>query len=153
MLKNFTRQLFAQLSRHLPHRLIQRDPMPSQQSVASTPIPSSLSEHCLKMAQLSEQELWQTFNTHPEGLNAAEVEQARALHGENQLPAQQPQPWWVHLWLCYRNPFNILLTVLAAVSYATEDLFAAGVIVLMVGISTLLNFVQVARSTKAADTL
>jgi len=153
MLKNFTRQLFAQLSRHLPHRLIQRDPMPSQQSVASTPIPSSLSEHCLKMAQLSEQELWQTFNTHPEGLNAAEVEQARALHGENQLPAQQPQPWWVHLWLCYRNPFNILLTVLAAVSYATEDLFAAGVIVLMVGISTLLNFVQEARSTKAADTL
>lgn len=153
MLKNFTRQLFAQLSRHLPHRLVQRDPMPTQQSVVSTPIPPSLSEHCLNMAQLSEQELWQVFNSHPEGLNAAEVEQARAAHGENQLPAQQPQPWWVHLWLCYRNPFNILLTVLAAVSYATEDLFAAGVIVLMVGISTLLNFVQEARSTKAADTL
>ncbi|MCE9888340.1 magnesium-translocating P-type ATPase [Kluyvera intermedia] len=153
MLKNLTRQLFAQLGRHLPRRLVQRDPMPTQQSVANTPIPSSLSEHCLKMAQLSEQELWQAFNSHPEGLNAAEVEQARAIHGENQLPAQQPQPWWVHLWLCYRNPFNILLTVLAAVSYATEDLFAAVVIVLMVGISTLLNFVQEARSTKAADTL
>ena len=153
MLKNFTRQLFAQLGRHLPRRLVQRDPMPTQQSVVSTPIPPSLSEHCLNMAQLSEQELWQAFNTHPEGLNATEVEQARAAHGENQLPAQQPQPWWVHLWLCYRNPFNILLTVLAAVSYATEDLFAAGVIVLMVGISTLLNFVQEARSTKAADTL
>ena len=153
MLKNFTRQLFAQLGRHLPRRLVQRDPMPSQQSVAHTPIPPSLSEQCLKMAHLSEQELWETFNTHPEGLNAAEVEQARATHGENKLPAQQPQPWWVHLWLCYRNPFNILLTVLAAVSYATEDLFAAVVIVLMVGISTLLNFVQEARSTKAADTL
>lgn len=153
MLKNLTRQLFAQLGRHLPRRLVQRDPMPTQQSVANTPIPPSLSEHCLKMAQLSEQELWQAFNSHPEGLNAAEVEQARAVHGENQLPAQQPQPWWVHLWLCYRNPFNILLTVLAAVSYATEDLFAAVVIVLMVGISTLLNFVQEARSTKAADTL
>lgn len=153
MLKNLTRQLFAQLGRHLPRRLVQRDPMPTQQSVAHTPIPSSLSEHCLKMARLNEQELWHTFNTHPEGLNAAEVELARATHGENQLPAQQPQPWWVHLWLCYRNPFNILLTVLAAVSYATEDLFAAVVIVLMVGISTLLNFVQEARSTKAADTL
>ena len=153
MLKNFTRQLFAQLGRHLPRRLVQRDPMPSQQSVAHTPIPPSLSEQCLKMAHLSEQALWETFNTHPEGLNAAEVEQARATHGENKLPAQQPQPWWVHLWLCYRNPFNILLTVLAAVSYATEDLFAAVVIVLMVGISTLLNFVQEARSTKAADTL
>ncbi len=26
MLKNYTRQLFAQLSRHLPRRLVQRDP-------------------------------------------------------------------------------------------------------------------------------
>jgi Mg2+-importing ATPase len=59
----------------------------------------------------------------------------------------------VHLWVCYRNPFNILLTILGAISYATEDLFAAGVIALMVAISTLLNFVQEARSTKAADAL
>jgi Mg2+-importing ATPase len=59
----------------------------------------------------------------------------------------------VHLWLCYRNPFNLLLTVLGLISYATEDLFAAGVIALMVGISTLLNFIQEARSTKAADAL
>jgi Mg2+-importing ATPase len=54
---------------------------------------------------------------------------------------------------CYRNPFNLLLTVLGIISYATEDLFAAGVIALMVGISTLLNFIQEARSTKAADAL
>lgn len=60
---------------------------------------------------------------------------------------------WVHLWVRYRNPFNILLTILGAISYATEDLFAAGVIALMVAISTLLNFVQEARSTKAADAL
>jgi Mg2+-importing ATPase len=59
----------------------------------------------------------------------------------------------VHLWTCYRNPFNLLLTVLGIVSYSTEDLFAAGVIALMVGISTLLNFIQEARSTKAADAL
>ena len=32
-----------------------------------------------------------------------------------------------------------LLTVLGVISYATEDLFAAGVIALMVGISTLLT--------------
>lgn len=59
----------------------------------------------------------------------------------------------MHLWTCYRNPFNLLLTVLGIVSYSTEDLFAAGVIALMVGISTLLNFIQEARSTKAADAL
>ncbi len=47
------------------------------------------------------------------------------------------------------QPLYILLTILGAISYATEDLFAAGVIALMVAISTLLNFIQEARSTKA----
>lgn len=119
----------------------------------NTAVPPSLSAHCLKMAVMPEEELWKTFDTHPEGLNQAEVESAREQHGENKLPAQQPSPWWVHLWVCYRNPFNILLTILGAISYATEDLFAAGVIALMVAISTLLNFIQEARSTKAADAL
>ncbi|XPE43426.1 hypothetical protein ACNKHV_26665 [Shigella flexneri] len=53
----------------------------------------------------------------------------------------------------YPNPFNILLTILGAISYATEDSLAAGVIALMVAISTLLNFIQEARTTKAADAL
>jgi Mg2+-importing ATPase len=57
------------------------------------------------------------------------------------------------LWSCYRNPFNLLLTCLGIFSYASEDLFAAGVIALMVAISTFLNFIQEARSTKAADAL
>ncbi|HGN9371543.1 TPA: magnesium-translocating P-type ATPase [Citrobacter pasteurii] len=153
MFKNITRQLFARLNRHLPHRLVHRDPLPNAQTVASTPIPPSLSEHCLKMALMDEEALWKTFDAHPEGLNAAEVESAREKHGENQLPTQKPSPWWIHLWVCYRNPFNILLTILGGISYATEDLFAAGVIALMVCISTLLNFVQEARSTKAADAL
>ncbi|MCS2160173.1 magnesium-translocating P-type ATPase [Scandinavium sp. H11S7] len=153
MLKNFTRQLFAQLSRHLPHRLVSRDPLPDGKNLASTPIPDSLSKQCLNVARMDENEIWRAFNSHPEGLNASEVEGAREQHGSNVIPAQKPSPWWVHLWLCYRNPFNLLLTILGAISYSTEDVFAAGVIALMVGISTLLNFIQEARSTKAADAL
>ena len=45
------------------------------------------------MAVMPEEELWKTFDTHPEGLNQAEVESAREQHGENKLPAQQPSPW------------------------------------------------------------
>ncbi|MCE0845713.1 magnesium-translocating P-type ATPase [Buttiauxella sp. A2-C1_F] len=154
MLKNLTRQLFAQLGRHLPRRLIQRDLMPDDNTVAhAQEVPASLSESCLKYAQASEEQLYRDFQSHPEGLNVREVENALERHGPNQIPAQKPSPWWVHLWLCYRNPFNILLTILGIVSYSTEDLFAAGVIALMVVIATLLNFVQEARSTKAADTL
>ena len=153
MFKNITRQLQALLSRHLPHRLVQRDPLPTAKNMAGAAIPASLTERCLNVAAMDENEVWRAFGGHPEGLNAAEVEKIRALHGDNQIPAQKPSPWWVHLWLCYRNPFNLLLTLLGAISYATEDLFAAGVIALMVGISTLLNFIQEARSTKAADAL
>ncbi|EDR6492882.1 magnesium-translocating P-type ATPase [Salmonella enterica subsp. diarizonae] len=153
MLKTITRQLFARLNRHLPYRLVHRDPLPGAQTVVNATIPPSLSERCLKVAVMEQETLWRVFDTHPEGLNAAEVTRAREKYGENRLPAQKPSPWWVHLWVCYRNPFNILLTILGGISYATEDLFAAGVIALMVCISTLLNFVQEARSTKAADAL
>ena len=151
---NITRQLQALLSRHLPHRLIQRDPLPNAKNIAGAAIPASLTERCLNVAAMDENEVWRAFGGHPEGLNATEVDKIRAVHGDNQIPAQKPSPWWVHLWLCYRNPFNLLLTVLGIISYATEDLFAAGVIAcLMVRISTLLNFIQEARSTKAADAL
>lgn len=153
MLKNYTRQLFAQLSRHLPRRLVQRDPLPDARHLASGPIPESLGQHCLNVAAMDDQEIWRAFDSHPEGLNEGEVAAKILKHGDNQIPAQKPSPWWVHLWTCYRNPFNLLLTVLGIVSYSTEDLFAAGVIALMVGISTLLNFIQEARSTKAADAL
>ena len=115
MLKNYTRQLFAQLSRHLPRRLVQRDPLPDARHLASGPIPESLGQHCLNVAAMDDQEIWRAFDSHPEGLNEGEVAAKILKHGDNQIPAQKPSPWWVHLWTCYRNPFNLLLTVLGIV--------------------------------------
>ena len=146
------RWLFA-LSRHIPRRFTERDPLPDRQRLNGAAIPPSLSEACLKAARATQAQLWQMFDSHPEGLNAREVVQAREKYGVNQIPGEEPSPWWVDLWRCYRNPFNLLLTLLGVISYATEDLFAAGVIALMVGISTLLNFIQESRSGKAADAL
>lgn len=39
MLKTITRQLFARLNRHLPYRLVHRDPLPGAQTavMAKTP--------------------------------------------------------------------------------------------------------------------
>ncbi|WP_437890675.1 magnesium-translocating P-type ATPase [Phytobacter sp. V91] len=152
MFKNITR-LLARLNRHLPRRLVQRDPLPGSDNIQHADVPASLSERCLALATMELSELWRQFNSHPEGLNEKEVQASRDAHGENRIPGQRPMPWWRHLWSCYRNPFNLLLTCLGIFSYASEDLFAAGVIGLMVAISTLLNFIQEARSTKAADAL
>jgi P-type Mg2+ transporter len=60
---------------------------------------------------------------------------------------------WVHLWQCYRTPFSLLLTVLALVSYLTEDLKATIVISTMVVLATLIRFWQEGKSNRAADKL
>ncbi len=57
MFKNFTRQLFAQLGRHLPRRLVQRDPLPDARNLASAPIPDSLGKQCLDVAAMDENEI------------------------------------------------------------------------------------------------
>lgn len=88
MFKNITRQLQALLSRHLPHRLVQRDPLPNGKNFSGATIPASLTERCLNVAAMDENEVWRAFNGHPEGLNAAEVQKIRAVHGDNLIPAQ-----------------------------------------------------------------
>ncbi|MDU7368211.1 MAG: cation-transporting P-type ATPase, partial [Acinetobacter baumannii] len=30
----------------------------------------------------------------------------------NEVTHEKPLTWWQHLWYCYRNPFNILLSLL-----------------------------------------
>lgn len=152
--KNFTRQLLNILSRNLPRRLIRRETMLDGLSAGSAAhIPADLTLQRLQCANETPQQLYQRFQSHPEGLTEQEAEAIRLNSGSNLIENQQATPWWVHLWHCYRNPFNLLLTILALISYATEDLTAALVIGAMVLISTLMHFIQEARSNRAADTL
>ncbi|EEQ08646.1 Magnesium-transporting ATPase, P-type 1 [Yersinia mollaretii ATCC 43969] len=153
--KNFTRQLLNVLSRSLPRRLIRRETMLEGLPQASTAkdLPAELTQQRLQCANETPQQLYQRFQSHPEGLTEQEAGAIRLNYGSNLIENQQATPWWVHLWHCYRNPFNLLLTILALISYATEDLTAALVIGAMVLISTLMHFIQEARSNRAADAL
>jgi Mg2+-importing ATPase len=154
MFKTITQRLFDVFSRTLPRRLIRRSPMlENSQPAAGHEVSSSIVSHCQSCARASAQRLFEQFNSHHQGLTEAEASVIRERVGANQTDDQQPAPWWQHLWVCYRNPFNLLLTILAAVSYATEDMKATLVIGSMVVISTLMRFVQEARSNKAADAL
>ncbi|EHC28366.1 Magnesium transporting ATPase P-type 1, partial [Salmonella enterica subsp. enterica serovar Alachua str. R6-377] len=60
----------------MPYRLVHRDPLPGAQTAVNATIPPSLSERCLKVAAMEQETLWRVFDTHPEGLNAAEVTRA-----------------------------------------------------------------------------
>ena len=116
-------------------------------------VPPGLSGTLVAAATAEPAALLQQLGSQADGLSEAQADAIRARCGLNEVEHEKPLPWWVHLWHCYRNPFNLLLTLLAAVSYVTEDMKAALVIGSMVVLSTLLRFWQEARSNKAADAL
>ncbi|GAA3610768.1 magnesium-translocating P-type ATPase [Gibbsiella greigii] len=152
-LKTLPRRLLGLFSRSLPRRLVHRDSLLDSVSAGSHEMQHALAEQRLACAAATATQLYERFHSHPEGITEADAARARQQHGENIVDDQQKEAWWQHLWHCYRNPFNLLLTALSMISYATEDLTAALVIALMVVISTLLNFIQEARSNRAADAL
>jgi Mg2+-importing ATPase len=92
---------------------------------------------------------------HSEATGLTESEAANRLQrfGPNEVGHEKAQSSWSRLWHCYRNPFNLLLTVLAAISYLGADVRATIVIGCMVALSTLIRFVQEGRSHRAAESL
>ena len=122
-------------------------------TTVSREVPATLAQTLVAAANRDSAVLIDSLGTHTDGLSEAEAEALRQQHGLNEVEHEQPLSRWVHLWHCYKNPFNLLLTLLAAVSLATDDIQAAVVIGTMVVLSTLLRFWQEAKSNKAADAL
>ena len=116
-------------------------------------VPQTLAGQLNDASSSDVQALLQRLNSRHDGLTEAESDAIREQTGPNEVEHEKPLTWPVHLWHCYKNPFNLLLTLLAAVSFYTEDMKAAIVIGTMVVVSTLLRFVQEARSNTAADKL
>lgn len=122
-------------------------------SNVSREIPPTLAQTLVSAAGGDSQALLDRLGSHVDGLREAQAQDICAQVGLNEVEHEQPLPWYVHLWHCYKNPFNLLLTLLAVVSFVTEDMKATLVIGSMVVLSTLLRFWQEARSNKAADAL
>ena len=122
-------------------------------TTVSREVPPTLAQTLVVAANTDSAELIDHLGTHTDGLSEAEAHALRQQHGLNEVEHEQPLSRWVHLWHCYKNPFNLLLTLLAAVSLATDDVQAAVVIGTMVVLSTVLRFWQEAKSNKAADAL
>ncbi len=123
------------------------------QTSVSREVPATLAHTLVAAAKSDPETLLKTLDTHADGLTEGQADAVRERVGLNEVEHEKPLPWWLHLWHCYKNPFNLLLTVLAIVSYLTEDMKATVVITAMVALSTLLRFWQEAKSNKAADKL
>lgn len=107
----------------------------------------------LEAAYASPDTVLHHLNSNVIGLSDNHADAVRKQAGLNELAHEASLHWWQHLWLCYRNPFNLLLTLLATVSWLTEDTQATLVIGTMVVLSTLLRFWQEGKSNRAADAL
>lgn len=115
--------------------------------------PQLITKNLVDHAYLSNAESLLSLGSDLDGLTLHEVEEKIAKFGFNEIDKHEKLSWYKHLWLSYKNPFNLLLTILAIVSIFTNDIKGAIVIGVMIFVSTVLRFVQERRSNLAADKL
>lgn len=114
----------------------------------------------LKQATLPVEQFKKEYNIHVQGLTTEQVEEGKRLYGENQIKQAKPKQWYHYLFASLFSPFNIILLCITAVLcytdiYLTTPPSYANIIVilLLITVSTLLEFFEVFKSNKAAEKL
>ncbi|MBK9571887.1 MAG: magnesium-translocating P-type ATPase [Rhodoferax sp.] len=115
--------------------------------------PAKFGQDLLAAAQEEPAQALVRLQSQADGLDAAEAARRLARDGPNEVQHEPPLPGWLRLWRCYLNPFNLLLTALALLSFLSGDSKATVVISIMVTLSTSIRFVQEGRSHRAAEGL
>ncbi|MEO5810577.1 MAG: magnesium-translocating P-type ATPase [Rhodanobacter sp.] len=100
-------------------------------------------------------ELLAELDTRADGLDAGQIEARLRRDGLNEVSHEKPPHWSRQLLRAFKNPFIMVLLVLAGVQLATDggDLTGPIIIAVMVSISVLLSFSQEYRSSRAAEKL
>ena len=106
----------------------------------------------LSVAQAQPAAVFELLDGHRHGLTPDQVEERQTQYGPNSV-AHEAARWQTQLRRALINPFNILLAVLAGVSFATNDVKGTITLAAMVIISVSLTFIQEFRSSRAAENL
>jgi Mg2+-importing ATPase len=96
--------------------------------------------------------LEQLKTTH-DGLSQAEIEARVEQYGPNEVAREKRKTVLMRLWDNFKNPLVILLVMLGIISYLTQDIRAAVIILLMVILGIVLRFFQEQRADHAAEEL
>ena len=96
-----------------------------------------------------------SLDTSTAGLNEEQITERLDRDGVNEVSHEKPPHWSFQLLRAFKNPFIIVLLILAAVQVfiTPDDLSGPIIIAVMVAISVLLSFSQEYRSSKAAEKL
>ena len=150
------REIFAvflrtrRIARHFRRRLLLET---LARTAVSRKVPPAMAQMLLAAARSDADALLRSLGTTADGLAETQAEEVRRRVGRNEIEQEKPPHWSLHLWHSYANPFNLLLTALAVISFATEDHEAAAVIGVMVFVATVLRFWQEAKANRAAEKL
>ena len=100
-------------------------------------------------------ELLAALETTPAGLDEEQIEERLHRDGPNEVSHEKPPHWTRQLLRAFKNPFIIVLLILAVVQVfvSPDDLSGPIIIAVMVSISVLLSFSQEYRSSRAAENL
>ncbi|MGL5350249.1 MAG: magnesium-translocating P-type ATPase [Cetobacterium sp.] len=113
-------------------------------------------------SQANVETIFSTLNTSLSGLSKAQCETLLKDIGINEIVKEKVKPWYTQLFLAFINPFNLILSILAGVSFFTDIIFAQKhnqswfsiiLIFSMILISSLIKFVQEYKSSKTAEAL
>ncbi len=100
-------------------------------------------------------DLFRTLGTSFSGLDEEQIEDRLDRDGANEAVHEKPTHWLLQLARTFKNPFILVLLVLAGVQLATspDDLTGPIIIGVMVLVSVGLSFSQEFRSSRAAENL
>ncbi|OZB57895.1 MAG: magnesium-translocating P-type ATPase, partial [Lysobacterales bacterium 13-68-4] len=123
----------------------------SSPTAAATPLRAAVALEAFRHHEA----LFAALDTSAAGLNEEQIAERLDRDGPNQVSHERPPHWSLQLLHAFKNPFIVVLLLLAGVQLATdrEDLTGPIIIAVMVSISVLLSFTQEYRSSKAAEKL
>ena len=113
-----------------------------------------------KLASMPTEELFSSLNVSDKGLSSSEAEDRQDEYGKNVITAGKKDTALHRLKDAVINPFNIILIIIAAITYFTDvvasarpDYLTVSIILSLVFLSSLVAFVQNQRSNAAAERL
>ena len=117
------------------------------------PTEMQISDQLVRLARVDADKGLSALESGVDGLSTAEAALRLKQYGPNEIAQEKKKNVLVRLLDNVKNPLVILLTVLAAVSFATGDMRATIVIMVMVVLGVVLRFYQEMRADDAAAEL
>lgn len=125
----------------------------SSRSLGKSSSDSIIMERLISISENQIDDVFQELQSSNIGLSESDYENRLEIYGKNSVAQEKTKPWFWMLLSNFKNPFIGVLVILGFVSYYTDDLRGAIVVLVMVVVSVVMRFLQEYRSSKEAEAL